>query len=94
MLAGLLLALHFVHDGLSHPPNEHPSRWSESLTAEKMKGCVWLRPEDVAQIEFLEWIDTDRLRHAGLGSMAVGLGEREHGIGCCGVVHEARGAGA
>ena len=39
MLAGLLLALHFVHDGLSHPPNEHPSRWSENLTAEGTFGC-------------------------------------------------------
>jgi hypothetical protein len=24
-------------------------------SAEKMKECVWLRPEAVAQIEFLEW---------------------------------------
>jgi len=32
--------------------------------AEKMKKAVWLRPEAVAQIEFLEWTDTDRLRHS------------------------------
>jgi bifunctional non-homologous end joining protein LigD len=36
-------------------PDEHPSRWGENLTAKKMKECVWLRPEAVAQIEFLEW---------------------------------------
>jgi ATP-dependent DNA ligase len=52
-------------------PDEHVSRWGESLTAEKMKECVWLRPEAVAQIEFLEWTDADRLRH----SKFVGLRE-------------------
>jgi bifunctional non-homologous end joining protein LigD len=45
-------------------PDEHESRWGESLTAERMKACVWLRPEAVAQIEFLEWTDADRLRHS------------------------------
>ena len=27
-----------------------------------MKKAVWLRPEAVAQIEFLDWTDADRLR--------------------------------
>jgi DNA ligase D-like protein (predicted ligase) len=36
-------------------PEKHRSRWGEGLTAEDMKKCVWLRPELVAQIEFLEW---------------------------------------
>lgn len=45
-------------------PDEHPSRWGENLTAEKMKECVWLRPETVAQVEFLEWTEGDRLRHS------------------------------
>jgi DNA ligase D-like protein (predicted ligase) len=52
-------------------PDEHPSRWGENLTAEKMRECVWLRPETVAQIEFLEWTEADRLRH----SKFVGLRE-------------------
>jgi ATP-dependent DNA ligase len=52
-------------------PDENPSRWGENLTAEKMKECVWLRPEAVAQIEFLEWTTADRLRH----SKFVGLRE-------------------
>jgi bifunctional non-homologous end joining protein LigD len=52
-------------------PDEHPSRWGENLTAEKMKECVWLRPEAVAQIEFLESTAADRLRH----SRFVGLRE-------------------
>jgi bifunctional non-homologous end joining protein LigD len=29
-----------------------------------MKKCLWLRPERVAQVEFLEWTSGDRLRHA------------------------------
>jgi ATP-dependent DNA ligase len=29
-----------------------------------MKKCVWVNPELVAQIEFLEWTDNDHLRHA------------------------------
>jgi ATP-dependent DNA ligase len=43
----------------------------DELTAEKMEECVSLRPEAVAQIEFLEWTVGDRLRH----SKFVGLRE-------------------
>jgi ATP-dependent DNA ligase len=35
-------------------PELAAGRWGQGLTAEKMKGCVWLWPELVAQIEFLE----------------------------------------
>src|SRR5438094_3981181 len=45
-------------------PDTHKSRWGDELTAEKMKECVWLRPETVAQIEFLEWTEANRLRHS------------------------------
>ena len=45
-------------------PDKHKSRWGDELTAEKMKECIWLRPEAVAQIEFLEWTAGDRLRHS------------------------------
>ena len=45
-------------------PETHRSRFGEELSAEKMKKAVWLRPEAVAQIEFLEWTDADRLRHS------------------------------
>jgi hypothetical protein len=38
-------------------------RWGQGFTAEKMKECVWLRPELVAQIQFLEWTGADHLRH-------------------------------
>jgi ATP-dependent DNA ligase len=29
-----------------------------------MKKCVWVNPELVAQIEFLDWTESDHLRHA------------------------------
>ena len=45
-------------------PETHKGRWGEGLTAEDMKKCVWLRPELVAQIEFLEWTESDHLRHS------------------------------
>jgi DNA ligase D-like protein (predicted ligase) len=45
-------------------PETRRPRWGEELNAEKMKKAVWLRPEAVAQIEFLEWTEGDRLRHS------------------------------
>lgn len=44
-------------------PEVAEGRWSQGLTAEKMKECVWLKPEAVARIEFLEWTGGDHLRH-------------------------------
>jgi ATP-dependent DNA ligase len=52
-------------------PETRKARWGEAMTAEKMKECVWVRPELVAQIEFLEWRNADHLRH----SKFVGLHE-------------------
>jgi ATP-dependent DNA ligase len=40
------------------------SRCGQGLTAEGMKKCVWVRPELVAQIEFLEYTQIDYLRHS------------------------------
>ena len=45
-------------------PETRRSRFGGELNAEKMKKAVWLRPEAVAQIEFLEWTEADRLRHS------------------------------
>jgi len=64
-------------------PETRRSRFGEELNAEKMNKAVWLRPDAVAQIEFLEWTEGDRLRH----SKFVGLREdknprsvvKEHG---------------
>jgi ATP dependent DNA ligase C terminal region len=44
-------------------PELAAGRWSQGLTAERMKECVWLRPEVVAQVQFLEWTGADHLRH-------------------------------
>ena len=44
-------------------PELTAGRWGQGLTAEKMKECVWLRPEVVAQIQFLQWTGADHLRH-------------------------------
>lgn len=44
-------------------PEKTAGRWGEGLTAEKMKKCIWVKPETVAQIEFLEWTPGDKLRH-------------------------------
>jgi len=52
-------------------PETRRPRFGEELNAEKMKKAVWLRPEAVAQIEFLEWTEGNRLRH----SKFVGLRE-------------------
>ena len=52
-------------------PETRKARWGEALTAEKMKKSVWVRPEIVAQLEFLEWTEADHLRH----SKFVGLRE-------------------
>jgi DNA ligase D-like protein (predicted ligase) len=50
-------------------PETHRSRWGEGLTADDMKKCVWVRPELVAQIEFLEWTESDHLRHSKFGGL-------------------------
>jgi DNA ligase D-like protein (predicted ligase) len=44
-------------------PELSDGRWGQGLTVEKMKTCVWLKPEAVVRIDFLEWTDADHLRH-------------------------------
>ncbi len=45
-------------------PETHKGRWGDGLTAKDMENCVWVRPEFVAQVEFLEWTESDHLRHS------------------------------
>jgi ATP-dependent DNA ligase len=45
-------------------PEKEKGRWGTGLTADDMKKCVWVRPEVVAWIEYLEWTDGDHLRHS------------------------------
>jgi ATP-dependent DNA ligase len=44
-------------------PQKYAGRWGQGLTAEKMKECLWLKPEIVVRIDFLEWTGADHLRH-------------------------------
>lgn len=44
-------------------PQKDAGLWGQGFTAEKMKEAVWIRPEAVAQIEYLEWTGADHLRH-------------------------------
>jgi bifunctional non-homologous end joining protein LigD len=44
-------------------PEVSEGRWGQGLTAEKMKTCVWLKPQAVVRIDFLEWTGADHLRH-------------------------------
>ncbi len=45
-------------------PEMHKGPWGEGLTAAEMEKCVWVRPKLVARIEFLEWTESDHLRHS------------------------------
>jgi bifunctional non-homologous end joining protein LigD len=45
-------------------PELKVGRWSEGLTAEKMKECRWLKPVLVGEFEFLEWTPDEHLRHS------------------------------
>jgi DNA ligase D-like protein (predicted ligase) len=50
-------------------PQTEPGRWGQGLTAEKMKQCVWLKPQTVARIDFTEWSSADHLRHPKFGGL-------------------------
>jgi bifunctional non-homologous end joining protein LigD len=45
-------------------PEPRGGRWGQGLTAEKMKNCVWVKPEIVGQFEFVEWTPDNHLRHS------------------------------
>jgi ATP-dependent DNA ligase len=44
-------------------PEQSEGRWGQGLTAAKMKGCSWLKPQAVVRIDFAEWTEADKLRH-------------------------------
>jgi bifunctional non-homologous end joining protein LigD len=44
-------------------PETGRGRWGEGFTADKMRNCVWVKPTQVARIDFREWTDADHLRH-------------------------------
>jgi bifunctional non-homologous end joining protein LigD len=44
-------------------PEATPGRWGQGLTAAKMKECIWVKPKLIANFEFLEWTDSNHVRH-------------------------------
>jgi bifunctional non-homologous end joining protein LigD len=42
-----------------------------------MRTCVWIRPEAVAQVEFLQWTEGDHLRHTKFVGMREDKDPRE-----------------
>lgn len=48
---------------LANLPESNSGRWGQGLTAPKMKDCIWVKPKLVANFEFLEWTDTNHVRH-------------------------------
>jgi ATP-dependent DNA ligase len=64
-------------------PDTHPSRFGRELDKEAMKKAVWLQPEIVVQINFLEWTEADRLRHSKFAGVRedkrAGEVRKEHG---------------
>jgi DNA ligase D-like protein (predicted ligase) len=45
-------------------PVSKSSRWGEGLTAEDIAKCVWVKPNLVALVNFVEWTKNSSLRHA------------------------------
>ena len=43
-------------------PEKKRTPWA--LTREELKNCVWVKPELIAQVEFVEWTPDGHLRHA------------------------------
>ena len=44
-------------------PEAKSGRWGQGLTAAKMRECIWVRPELVANFEFLQWTAENHVRH-------------------------------
>jgi DNA ligase D-like protein (predicted ligase) len=58
-------------------PEKEPGRWGQGLTAEKMKSCIWVKPEVVVRIDFAEWTGSDKLRHTKFVALRVDKNPRK-----------------
>jgi bifunctional non-homologous end joining protein LigD len=58
-------------------PEIYKGRWGDGLTGADMEKCVWVEPELVARIEFLEWTESDHLRHAKFAGLREDKSARE-----------------
>jgi ATP-dependent DNA ligase len=64
-----LKALQTVQCPFNNLPEKRASRWGESLTAEKMDQCRWVKPKLVCHVAFVEWTDAGHLRHCSFTGM-------------------------
>jgi|SRR5215469_17224914 len=78
-----LKPLHISNCPFVNLPETHKGRWGEGLTTADMEKCVWVRPEIVARIEFLEWTESNHLRHSRFAGLRMDKDARtvikEHG---------------
>ena len=44
-------------------PESKSGRWGQGLTTDEMRDCIWVQPKLVANFEFLEWTDSNHVRH-------------------------------
>jgi bifunctional non-homologous end joining protein LigD len=45
-------------------PNRKSGGWNEGVTAEEMATMIWVKPQVVVQVAFVEWTTYDLLRHS------------------------------
>ena len=64
-----LKALQTAQCPFKNLPEKRASRWGESLTAEKMDQCRWVKPKLVCQVAFVDWTDAGHLRHCTFVAM-------------------------
>jgi hypothetical protein len=58
-----LEALQALKCPFANLPGRRTSRWGETITAERMSECRWVKPKLVCKVAFLEWTDAGHLRH-------------------------------
>ena len=56
--------LHAEKCPFANLPGSKKGRWGEGLTVADMEKCVWLKPELVAALEYVEWTPANHLRHS------------------------------
>ena len=50
-------------------PEKRSSQWGETISAEKMEQCRWIRPKLVCPVAFVELTDAGHLRHCTFVAM-------------------------
>jgi ATP-dependent DNA ligase len=64
-----LKALQTTNCPFKNLPEKRSSRRGETITAEKMDECRWVKPRLVCQVGFVEWTDAGHLRHCTFVAM-------------------------